>query len=508
MTNNSLSEDIYAVGELMAENLNTKGVVSADADDGLTTLAGKILEISGSSTTLTIEVPLNLVYSDDFNITGTLTDGNDDAISGATIKLKVGNTVVDTDTTDNNGEVSFTQSPVSMGNHSFQLVFEGDSTHPSAISSVVTREIGKETSAITMSAPAASSSYYSDASISVSGTLKTDDNEAISGASILVKLGATTLTTLTTGNDGSFSGSVSAGDLSTGSNTLKFEFAGDSYYSTTYQEVAVTVNAATLVLSADKSILSYADSDSCTLTATYTGATVTGKTIKLYDASDDSEISTMTDNNDGTYTSTYVSEGVGDIGFYAKCGSLVTETYGVQDCRFFDVSSSENVSKYGSSSAFSYDSTEQAYYITTSSAKNITRDSVVGDFDFEISMDFKLANGNTNFYCGESTTGYECQGQITGSSIAIKGVRTYYTDSSRSISGRQYHGSYTLTNSKWYTYKVTRVGNTLTAQILDGDTVIATATDSDVRGTSNNVSWHNYVATGQMYWKNIKFKPL
>ena len=53
----------------------------------------------------------------------------------------------------------------------------------------------------------------------------------------------------------------------------------------------------------------------------------------------------------------------------------------MQDCRFFDVSSSENVSKYGSSSAFSYDSTEQAYYISTSSVKNITRDSIVGDFD-------------------------------------------------------------------------------------------------------------------------------
>ena len=284
---------------------------------------------------MTIEVPLNLVYSDDFNITGTLTDGNNDAISGATIKLKVGNTVVDTDTTDNNGEVSFTQSPVSMGNHSFQLVFEGDSTHPPAISSVVTREIGKETSAITMSTPAASSSYYSDASISVSGTLKTDDNEAISGASILVKLGVTTLTTLTTGNDGSFSGSVSAGDLSTGSNTLKFEFAGDSYYSATYQEVAVTVNAATLVLTSDKSVLSYADSDSCVLTATYTGSTVAGHTVKLYDASDDSLVATMVDNGDGTYSTTYVSQGVGDIGFYAVSGNFVTEIYSIHDYWYY-----------------------------------------------------------------------------------------------------------------------------------------------------------------------------
>ena len=389
---NSLSEDIYALGELMATNLVTQGVASADADDGLTTLAGKILDITASTTTLTIEVPLNLVYSDDFNITGTLTDGNDDAISGATVKLKVGDTVVDTDTTDNDGEVSFTQAPVSMGNHSFQLIFEGDSTHPPAISSVVTREIGKETTAITVSSPAASSSYYSDASISVSGTLKTDDNEAISGASVLVKLGATTLTTLTTGNDGSFSGSVSAGNLSSGSNTLKFEFAGDSYYSTTYQEVAVTVNAVSLALSSNKSILSYADSDSCTLTATYTGASVTGKTVKLYKASDDSEITTMTDNNDGTYTATYNSAGVGDISFYAKVGTLVSETYEVIDGKYYNDGTHVRNVTVDSGATFSTNGS----YITASSSsgEKYAKINIGASGDWEFS--FKIAENGTN----------------------------------------------------------------------------------------------------------------
>lgn len=473
---NSLSEDIYALGELMATNLNTQGVVSADADDGLTSLAGKILEINASGTSLTIEVPLNLVYSDDFNITGTLTDGNNDAISGATIKLKVGNTVVDTDTTDNNGEVSFTQSPVSMGNHSFQLVFEGDSTHPPAISSVVTREIGKETSAITMSTPAASSSYYSDASISVSGTLKTDDNEAISGASILVKLGATTLTTLTTGNDGSFSGSVSAGDLSTGSNTLKFEFAGDSYYSATYQEVAVTVNAATLVLTSDKSVLSYADSDSCVLTATYTGSTVAGHTVKLYDASDDSLVATMVDNGDGTYSTTYVSQGVGDIGFYAVSGNFVTESFVVEDCLKV------------------YTGTYLTGTGTVTQALNYQLPST-----FEIEYGYKL----TSFNQANST--YLRIGETDSKALLIGrvGNDSQYSVWVRNSGDTKHWGSNIQTSNDYQTLTITYDGSSF---IFNNDITVTDLKGVDLNTLLNLNGWHDTANQGTI--TNIKIKPL
>lgn len=181
----------------------------------------------------------------------------------------------------------------------------------------------------------------------------------------------------------------------------------------------------------------------------------------------------------------------------------------MQDCRFFDESSSSNVSKYGSSSAFSYDSTEKAYYISTSSVKNITRDSIVGDFDFEISMDIKMTSNNVNFYSGETSSGYECQGQIIGNFYGSdKGIYTYYTNSSQSITGRYYFSGHSFDTNKWYHYKVTRVNNVLTVQMLDGDTVIATITDNNVTGTSNSVAWHLYMVKGNMYWKNIKFKPL
>ena len=92
-------------------------------------------------TSLDISVPLVLVYSDEFKITGTLKDSGARGVSGKTVKLLVGSTVVDSLTTNNSGVVEFTRSPVHMGTHSFQLVFDGTSEYVESSSSVVTREI-------------------------------------------------------------------------------------------------------------------------------------------------------------------------------------------------------------------------------------------------------------------------------------------------------------------------------------------------------------------------------
>lgn len=92
-------------------------------------------------------------------------------------------------------------------------------------------------------------------------------------------------------------------------------------------------STASLSLVSDKSVLSYADSESATLTATYSGGS--GATVQLYD-SDDTLIGTMTDNDDGTYSYTYASTGVGDVGFYAKTGDTVSSTVSIEDCNFFN----------------------------------------------------------------------------------------------------------------------------------------------------------------------------
>ena len=51
-----------------------------------------------------------------------------------------------------------------------------------------------------------------------------------------------------------------------------------------------------------------------------------GRTVNLYNTSDDSLIGTMTDNEDGTYSYTYNSQGIGDLTVCASDGNLLSET--------------------------------------------------------------------------------------------------------------------------------------------------------------------------------------
>ena len=347
---NSLAEDVYILGETMADNLVTMGVTTADADDGLTTLAGKILDIPNKqSTTLTISVPLNLEYGDNFNITGSLTS-NGDGVSGATIKLKVGNTVVDTDTTDGTGAVSFTQCPVATGTHSFQLVFDGDLNHASSSSSVVTRDVSKETSVVTVDYPVAGTNYYTDSTVLVEGTLTDNDATPLAGRTVKVKdSGDTVLASLTTDSNGDFSGSVSI--ATAGACTLTIVYEGNEYYTTTSESRSIVMVAPSISLVSDKSILSYADGDSATLTATLLASDVSGKlvTFEARKQSDDSLVETLTADTDssGIATVSYLGKHAGDLYIQASSGSIIsTQTCAIEDNKFYDNASTDKTSKY------------------------------------------------------------------------------------------------------------------------------------------------------------------
>ena len=85
-----------------------------------------------------------------------------------------------------------------------------------------------------------------------------------------------------------------------------------------------------LTLTADKSILSYQDSDTCTLTATLTGKNISGKTVEFF-SGNISIGSAITDSN-GVATLTYASQGIGDVSLSASVGTLTSETYEIEDC--------------------------------------------------------------------------------------------------------------------------------------------------------------------------------
>ena len=252
----SFRESFYQTKQLLVNRLHDFGILSANMNMGWTTLL--TLE---QNTRITIDVPLNLIYSDEFLITGTLETSTYSRLNGKTVKLKVGNTVVDTTTTNVNGEYSFTHTPVSTGTHSFQVIFEGTNVHTASESSIVTREVGKETSV--MNLDAVSTQHYGDTLIT-GGQLLDNDGQYIADASVVYKLDGTTVNTLTTDSYGTFS--VTRTINSFAITRMTFEYAGDSNYTNTSANVDVNVYQPQLSLTSDKNILSHADNDSATLT--------------------------------------------------------------------------------------------------------------------------------------------------------------------------------------------------------------------------------------------------
>lgn len=126
MTNdtNTLNGSLRQLGETMASNLTTQGVPST-YDEGLTTLAGKILQITPPTpvpTTLktyingvevdnTQELPANIIsYADSeyIDYKFVVLDANNNPVQGYSIPLSGGGSAVSpTPVTDSNGEVSY-----------------------------------------------------------------------------------------------------------------------------------------------------------------------------------------------------------------------------------------------------------------------------------------------------------------------------------------------------------------------------------------------------------------
>lgn len=197
----TLQQDIQNLIQRMEDNLSTMKVnTSFNPKTGLIGLTNKILDIpQGLATNLSINVPLNLTYTDNFDLTGTLLDKNSNPVKNVTVKLVVGNTVVGTTTTGNDGGLSFTTSPVSAGIHTFKLVFDGNNDYLACESSSVTRDVSKETTVLNLQ-----NSEIQNEGVQIVGTLKTNDNEAVSNKTLKVYRNNVLIGTVTTNNAGVF----------------------------------------------------------------------------------------------------------------------------------------------------------------------------------------------------------------------------------------------------------------------------------------------------------------
>lgn len=294
-----------------------------------------IVTVSLKPTSLSINVPANLVYTDNFDITGVLTDGTN-PISNANVDLLVGATVVDTATTNSNGQVVFTRTPVTVGTHTFQLHYAGNSDYSESSSSAINKEINKETSVLTVNSPSTSNYTMFEGQLSISGTLKTDDNEPIVGT-ILVKEGNSTLTTLSSNSNGSFNGNV---NLTEGTHNLEIKYETTSYYTASSVSKTIVVKAPSLSLATDMSILSSIDDDYCVLSATLDDLNKSNKTVtfEVRKQSDDSLVESLTakTNSSGIATVSYYGKGAGELHIKATCGLLIQTCDIIDTIKYYD----------------------------------------------------------------------------------------------------------------------------------------------------------------------------
>ena len=115
----SLNSSLQTLGQLMATNLQSKGV-TANASDGLTTLANKILQVEstpiGDNLKLTSDKNILSFYDNEYCVlTATLLDSNGNGVSGEEIVFKANGELLGTVITNDNGVSQYTYQSTGVG---------------------------------------------------------------------------------------------------------------------------------------------------------------------------------------------------------------------------------------------------------------------------------------------------------------------------------------------------------------------------------------------------------
>ena len=115
MTDNTLNGALENLGKLMATNLSAKGVLSANASDGLTTLANKILQVGY---TLELASKNNILSFYDYEycvLTATVTDNAGVGVSDVQVVFRKEGTILDSVMTNSDGVAEYTYQSTGVG---------------------------------------------------------------------------------------------------------------------------------------------------------------------------------------------------------------------------------------------------------------------------------------------------------------------------------------------------------------------------------------------------------
>ena len=509
-------------------------VVDAVGDLSLTATAGSVtstavgISVTKDTPVVTITPP-TMVYSDNFSVSGTLKDSRGTGIVGETVTLhwKIGSGTEQTATTTSSTGGAFTfatMQTTSVSAYKFWITYAGDSNYNNASSSECEVTPSKETSVLNVNNP--SSVVYGN-NATVTGTLMDNDSPtatAITGALITITEGASTLGTGTTGNDGAFSVSISG--LSVGTHSITVSYAGSDYYtqaSDSSKSIVVTQGYSKIVASSDKSILSYADSEKATLYAQLKDSSdndvaLSGVTITFSDGTNTLGTASTDGTGLATLTNGYTSAGAGDISISATDGSLVSETYAIEDCKFYDVSSSSNISKYSTNNevTHTFDSTENAYVFkigVNNAFRNIDLNNVNVSRESTLRCKFKYKSGGGSGGIGNAQLGLGLvnsntviMGRIGIASTPADDIGKHTWNQFANWSQLASQTGVSFSTSEWYTLEVIFNNGSVTYKIYNASgTVISNISGTEtVLSTSNRLTFSiGWTRNAEVYVKDI-----
>ena len=331
------------------------------------------LTVSSGSITIGESIVLEAIVTDD----GV-------PLENVSVRFVTGNQVLGTDDTDVNGEASLTVSDLSVGSYSIYASANGKSSYPVSVT------VSKLTPSITLSVPA---SGTVGTSYTISGTLV-----PTTGSVKLYENGV--LKDTLTVSSGSFSKAITQSNEGTYSYYAVFE-GSSTYSSVTSSTGSIVVSdvppvpvVTSVSLTGDKSILSYADSESATLSATVLDSNddpMEGVTVTFYNGS--TSMGTADTNSSGVATKTYASAGSGDVSFTASVGTISSETYSIIDAYKYTIDGS------GLDGTFTTGSDGTYSYITgCQSNVGITNFGLTGDFEMTYKFYMDYSSGATSPY--------------------------------------------------------------------------------------------------------------
>ena len=219
MVNNTLNGALMELGETMARNLEAMGVTDANPNDGLTTLAGRILDVEPSIKGLNLDTSLVITTTQEIIglgesiiLTSTLRASYDDTtvvdvdlsgvLTGATVKFYNGTTLLGTSITDLNGIATYTYTPSQLGNFTFHTVFEGTENFTNCNSSNVNITVINAPTSLVLQADKSILSHYDNDNCTLTATLYDNNNTPMEGLGVVFKTGDIVLATITTDSSG------------------------------------------------------------------------------------------------------------------------------------------------------------------------------------------------------------------------------------------------------------------------------------------------------------------